>query len=71
MSARPKMANHHREPTHDNIAACAFLIWVGEGRPDGRDREHWYQAETQLHITRAHDGWLGDSEHAEERTPGE
>lgn len=46
-------------PAHEEIAACAYLIWINEGCPNGRDQEHWFQAETQLHITRAHDGWTG------------
>lgn len=38
----------HREPTHDEIALCAMTIWVEEGRPQGRDLEHWLLAETRL-----------------------
>jgi len=30
------------------VAAYAFHIWEQEGRPVGRDREHWLQAEAQL-----------------------
>ena len=37
-----------REPTHNEIAICALSIWEAEGRPQGRDLEHWLQAETQL-----------------------
>ena len=53
------MPNHPNsvEPTREEIAYCAYLIWVREGRPEGRAREHWLQAETQLMVTRAHDGW--------------
>ncbi len=50
------------QPTHDQIAACAYLIWELEGRPEGREREHWAQAETQLLVCRAHDGWTGRAE---------
>lgn len=35
-------------PSHDRIAEAAYHIWLKEGRPDGRDLEHWTQAETQL-----------------------
>jgi hypothetical protein len=35
-------------PTHDQIAEAAYHIWLREGQPHGRDREHWTQAETQL-----------------------
>jgi hypothetical protein len=32
----------------DAVAAYAYHIWEQEGRPVGRDREHWLQAEAQL-----------------------
>lgn len=60
--------NERSEPTHDEIAACAYLIWVQEGRPEGRDKEHWYQAETQLNVTRAHDGWTGETDRTAHHT---
>jgi hypothetical protein len=41
------------EPTPDEIALCAYAIWEGEGRPEGRETEHWQQAEAQLRRTRA------------------
>lgn len=68
--ARSASRNGHK-PTHDDIAACAFLIWVGEGRPEGRDQAHWYEAEAQLHITRAYDGWIGGGEHSAGHTLAE
>ena len=36
------------EPTHDDIALCAMSIWEEEGRPQGRELEHWLLAETRL-----------------------
>ena len=36
-----------------DVAACAYLIWEKEGRPHGRDAEHWFQAETLLRAMRA------------------
>jgi hypothetical protein len=36
------------EPTHDEIALCAMSIWEEEGRPQGRDLEHWLLAEARL-----------------------
>ncbi len=38
------------EPEMDpmDVAACAYLIWEKEGKPHGRDVEHWLQAETLL-----------------------
>ncbi|KAF0181641.1 MAG: hypothetical protein FD161_314 [Limisphaerales bacterium] len=41
-------ATPRREPTHDEIALCAMTIWVEEGRPQGRDLEHWLLAESRL-----------------------
>ena len=32
-------------PDTEEIARAAYAIWENEGRPDGRDREHWAQAE--------------------------
>ncbi|MCX6911185.1 MAG: DUF2934 domain-containing protein [Verrucomicrobia bacterium] len=36
-----------------DVAACAYLIWEKEGKPHGRDAEHWFQAETLLRVMRA------------------
>jgi len=35
-------------PVHEDIALCALGIWEAEGRPEGRDREHWLLAESLL-----------------------
>jgi len=51
---------HNGHPTPEEIALCAYLIWQKEGRPDGHEKEHWLQAETQLLATRAHDQWSGN-----------
>jgi hypothetical protein len=32
----------------DDVAKRAFEIWEREGRPEGRDMEHWLQAENEL-----------------------
>jgi hypothetical protein len=34
--------------THDQISQKAREIWEREGRPEGRDKEHWLQAEAEL-----------------------
>jgi hypothetical protein len=31
-------ANHH------DVATRAYYIWEREGRPEGRDQEHWFRA---------------------------
>ena len=30
------------------IATRAYIIWEKSGKPTGRDREHWIQAEAEL-----------------------
>jgi len=37
-----------QEPTDEEIALCAYRIWLQEGCPHGRDREHWQKARDQL-----------------------
>ena len=35
-------------PTREEIALRAYQIWEQEGRPPGRDKEHWVLAEQEL-----------------------
>lgn len=35
-------------PSHEEIAARAYQIFVERGCPEGRDLEHWLEAEAQL-----------------------
>lgn len=35
-------------PTHDEIAAHAYQIYLREGCVEGRDMDHWLQAEAEL-----------------------
>ncbi len=37
------------------IRERAFAIWEEEGRPVGRDREHWLQAKKELGFSAQHD----------------
>lgn len=30
------------------IRERAYQIWLDEGQPEGRDKDHWHQAETQI-----------------------
>lgn len=48
-----KTATSHHSPTSDEIAACAYQIYELEGRPEGRNLDHWLAAETQLLAERA------------------
>ena len=35
-------------PTEDQVAVRAYEIWVERGRPEGTDREVWFEAERRL-----------------------
>ena len=41
-------SREHNPPTQEEISRCAYYIWLHEGCPQGREREHWAQAEAQL-----------------------
>lgn len=34
--------------TYEQIAGRAFEIWKQEGEPEGREKEHWLKAESEL-----------------------
>jgi Protein of unknown function (DUF2934) len=36
------------KPAFEEVATCAYLIWEQEGRPAGREMEHWFEAERHL-----------------------
>lgn len=40
--------------TNEQIAEQARIIWERAGRPQGRDLEHWFQAEYELRLQREH-----------------
>jgi hypothetical protein len=35
-------------PTKQDVQLRSYQIWEQEGRPNGRDQEHWFQAEREL-----------------------
>ena len=35
-------------PNTDTIAVLAYQYWEAEGRPHGKDIEHWLKAESKL-----------------------
>ncbi|PKU23998.1 DUF2934 domain-containing protein [Telmatospirillum siberiense] len=35
---------------YDKISLRAFQIWEAEGRPEGRELEHWLRAEIELRV---------------------
>lgn len=36
------------KPTHEEIAAKAYLLWEKAGCPAGQDTKYWLQAENEL-----------------------
>lgn len=38
------MTDRNQLDRKDEIARIAWAIWEDEGRPDGKDEEHWYRA---------------------------
>jgi len=40
--------NNDANPTQEQIARRAYEIFEQRGRPEGRDQEHWLEAEAQL-----------------------
>jgi hypothetical protein len=53
--------------THDDISKRAREIWEREGRPEGRDKDHWLQAETELR-QEAVKNQNGSNTHSEDAT---
>ena len=44
MKARNRISDEVRRA----IEVRAYLIWEGEGRPHGREKEHWQRAEAEI-----------------------
>jgi hypothetical protein len=46
-----QMTDSNSTPTHEQIARCAYDIFVERGQPAGQDLAHWLEAERQLRAT--------------------
>src|SRR5205085_10732844 len=44
----PAATANNSTPTHDEIAAQAYEIYLREGCVEGRDMDHWLRAEAEL-----------------------
>ena len=42
------LTNQTEKPSHEEIAACAYHIYVEEGCIPGREIDHWLRAEAKL-----------------------
>src|ERR1043165_781985 len=47
-TASPTSSTQNWTPTHDEIAAQAYQIYLREGCVEGRDMDHWLRAESEL-----------------------
>lgn len=47
-TSKSRSASQSREISHDSIAERAYHLWERDGRPQGRDQTHWYDAEREL-----------------------
>jgi hypothetical protein len=42
--------SEERDDRWNAIRERAYLIWIEEGRPEGRDLKHWAAAEREFHL---------------------
>ena len=40
-----KFTHHISGPTEAEIQHAAYLLWIEDGRPEGRDLDHWLAAQ--------------------------
>lgn len=62
------------EPTEREIQHAAYMLWIEEGRPEGRDLKHWLAAKAMLchrhgrdaetHLIAGHRGGLATRLHS-------
>ncbi len=60
-----KQTKTFTEPTADEIAAYAYKLWEAEGRPDGKDVDHWLQAKAHLTADRQYEAGVLTTREAE------
>ena len=46
--AVPVPSAERPRPSHERIAVRAYELWVAQGRPEGTQLTHWFDAERQL-----------------------
>jgi hypothetical protein len=47
-AVKRKSAAKIPEPSEAQIKHAAYMLWIEEGRPEGRDLEHWMVAKEML-----------------------
>ena len=43
------------EPDEEKIRLLAYFLWEEQGRPEGRDLEHWKTAQEHVKASQHHD----------------
>ncbi len=43
-----KVTSRDTGPSEAEIQHAAYMLWIEEGRPEGRDLEHWHAAREML-----------------------
>ena len=59
------------DKTQHEIRKIAYALWIKEGQPEGRDREHW-EAAKEIWAFRSHNHVIdesSDSDTAKKRRP--
>jgi hypothetical protein len=51
-AAMPAASRGHRDDLQERVRRRAYELWEGEGRPAGREHDHWFQAEREVVTTR-------------------
>ncbi|HLW70250.1 MAG TPA: DUF2934 domain-containing protein [Candidatus Binataceae bacterium] len=55
------------ENTFEQVRERAYAIWAREGKPEGRELEHWFRAEQELAQQLPNDSQIDAMEITEER----
>ncbi len=45
---RPISIKPENAPSHDEIAVCAYVLYIANGKVSGREMDDWLQAESAL-----------------------
>ncbi|MEI6349573.1 MAG: DUF2934 domain-containing protein [Verrucomicrobiota bacterium] len=48
-------------PDHEEIARCAYAIYLQEGCPPDRALDHWLEAQEQLTVDKLYDAFAGQA----------
>jgi Protein of unknown function (DUF2934) len=52
VAAIPAASRGRQEDLHERVRRRAYELWESEGRPAGREHDHWFQAEREVVTTR-------------------